>query len=163
MERVHSVVIWRIVSDNRTFASVTCRRGALATLKSMQGHTSGWIKGGAALVALEALALLALAVAAVATLHSNRLLLGATNAAFFCAYGAGLAVCARGLLRLRSWSRGPVVLAQLIQLGIAWSFASRATAWLSVVLAVSAVLVLAVVLAPSTTTALYGGESVDGG
>jgi hypothetical protein len=120
----------------------------------MQGHASGWIKGGAALVALEALALLVLAGAAVVTLHSNRLVLGATNAAFFCAYG---------LTRLRSWARGPVVLAQLIQLGIAWSFASRTTAWLSVVLAVPAVLVLAVVLAPSTTHALYGGESADGG
>jgi hypothetical protein len=132
-------------------------------MQSSQGHASGWIKGGAALVALEALALLVLAAVAVVTLQSDRLLLGATNAAFFCAYGVGLAVCARGLARLRSWSRGPVVLAQLIQLGIAWSFASRATAWLSVVLAVPAVLVLAVVLAPSTTTALYGGESADGG
>jgi hypothetical protein len=140
-----------------------CRRGGLATLKCMQVQASGWIKGGAALVALEALALLVLAAAAVVTLHSDRLVLGATNAAFFCAYGVGLAVCARGLSRLRSWSRGPVVLAQLIQLGIAWSFASRATAWLSVVLAVPAVLVLAVVLAPSTTTALYGSESADSG
>jgi hypothetical protein len=129
----------------------------------MHRQASGWIRGGAALVALEALALLALAIAALLTVKSDRLVLGATNAAFFCAYGAGLAVCARGLMRLRSWSRGPVVLAQLIQLGIAWSFVSRSTAWLSVLLAVPAALVLVVVLAPSTTSALYGGESADGG
>jgi uncharacterized membrane protein len=54
------------------------------------------------------------------------------------------------------------VLAQLIQLGIAWSFASRSTAWLSIVLAVPAALVLALVLAPSTTNALYGGKSANG-
>jgi hypothetical protein len=47
----------------------------------MQVQASGWIKGGAALVALEALALLVLAAAAVVTLHSDRLVLGATNAA----------------------------------------------------------------------------------
>jgi hypothetical protein len=129
----------------------------------MQRQASGWIRGGAALVALEGLALLVLAIAALVTLTSDRLVLGATNAAFFCAYGVGLAVCARGLVRLRSWSRGPVVLAQLIQLGIAWSFVGRSTAWLSVLLAVPAALVLAVVLAPSTTSALYGGESADGG
>jgi hypothetical protein len=129
----------------------------------MHGRASAWIKGGAALVALEAGALLALAVAALLTLHSDRVVLGATNAAFFAAYGVGLGVCARGLVRLRSWCRGPVVLAQLIQLGIAWSFAARTTAWLSVTLAVPAVVVLAVVLAPSTTRTLYGGKSADGG
>jgi hypothetical protein len=128
----------------------------------MQGHASGWIRGGAALVALEAAGLLLLAMTAAFTLQSDRLALGATNAAFFCAYGVGLGVCARGLLRLRSWSRGPIVLAQLIQLGIAWSFASRSTAWLSIVLAVPAALVLALVLAPSTTHALYGGKSANG-
>lgn len=135
----------------------------LATLIGMHGHASGWIKGGAALVALEAVALLVLAVSALLTMHGDRVVLGATNAAFFCAYGAGLGVCARGLLQLRSWSRGPVVLAQLIQLGIAWSFAGTGTAWLTVALAVPAVLVLGVVLAPSTTSALYGGKSADGG
>jgi hypothetical protein len=129
----------------------------------MQGTASGWIRGGAAVVTLEAVALLVLAVTALVTVHSDRILLGATNAAFFCLYGLGLGACGVGLARLRSWSRGPVVLTQLIQLGIAWSFVGRGTLWLTVVLAVPAVAVLGVVLAPSTTSALYGAKSADHG
>jgi hypothetical protein len=128
----------------------------------MAGRASRWIKGGAALVALEAVALLILGVTAVFTVNADRVVLGATNAAFFLGCGIGLGTCARGLARLRSWSRGPVVLTQLIQLGIAWSFAGRDTAWLAVALAVPALLVLAVVLAPATTSALYD-EAADRG
>jgi hypothetical protein len=54
-------------------------------------------------------------------------------------------------------------LVQLIQLGIAWNFAGRSTAWLAVALAVPALLVLVAVLAPSTTSALYGSKLSDGG
>jgi hypothetical protein len=120
------------------------------------------VRVGALLVALEAVGLLGFALVDLAHINSDRLALGVTNAVFFMIYAAGLGLCAWGLQRLRSWCRGPIVLAQVIQLGIAWSFAGRATAWLSALLAVPAAIVLASALAPSTTEALYGGESDDG-
>jgi hypothetical protein len=129
----------------------------------MHGEATSWIRGAAVLVGLEALALLVFATAAVFTIDSDRIVLGATNAAFFFVYAFGLGLCARGLARLRSWCRGPIVLTQIIQLGIAWSFVGQGTGWLTVALTVPALLVLACVLAPSTTSALYGADSADGG
>ncbi len=129
----------------------------------MHGEATRWIRGAAALVALEALALIAFAIAAMFTINSDRFVLGATNAFFFFVYGLGLGVCAWGLARVRTWCRGPIVLAQVIQLGIAWSFAGSATLWLTIALAVPALLVLGAVLAPSTTHALYGGKPADSG
>ena len=37
-----------------------------------------------------------------------------------------------------SWARSPVVLAQLLQLGVAWSFRQEPTTWVAVALAVVA-------------------------
>jgi hypothetical protein len=128
----------------------------------MEGQATMLVRIGALLVALEAAGLLAFALVDLLHISSDRLALGITNAVFFAIYAVGLALCARGLLLLRSWCRGPIVLAQIIQLGIAWSFAGRATAWLSAVLALPAVIVLVSALAPSTTQTLYGGESHDG-
>lgn len=129
----------------------------------MHGEQTPWIRGAAGLVGFEALALLVFATVALFTIDSDRIVLGATNAAFFFVYGLGLGMCARGLARLRSWCRGPIVLAQIIQLGIAWSFVGQGTVWLTLALTVPAIVVLAAVLARSTTHALYGGDSVDGG
>ena len=67
--------------------------------------------------------------------------------------------CARALLAAQSWSRSPIVLTQLIQLGVAWSFAGGDTRWVSVVLAIPALGVLVAMLMPSTTEALYGRRS----
>lgn len=110
----------------------------------------------AALVVLEALALVGLAVAELFALDADRLGLGLTNLVFFLAYGVGLAVVGWGLSRVRRWSRAPAVLAQLIQLGVAYSFAGGSTTWVALVLAIVAIVVLVVVLSPSTTTAMYG-------
>ena len=48
--------------------------------------------------------------------------MGLTTSAFFLAAAAGLAWCAWSLWKVRRWARGPVVMAQLIQLGLAWNF-----------------------------------------
>lgn len=116
----------------------------------------GPIKAAALLVACEALALVGFAIAELFVLDADRLALGLTNAVFFALYGAGLALCAWGLLNLRRWCRSPIVLTQFIQLGVAYSFVGGDTTWLSVVLAVVAIAVLLVIFAPSTTAALYG-------
>jgi len=108
------------------------------------------------LVAVEALALFCLAIADLISIDRDRIALGATNAIFFSLYGVGLLATAWGFIQLRRWSRGPIVLAQFIQLGVAYSFAGGGTTWVSIVLAVVAIAVLLVVFAPSTTSALYG-------
>ncbi len=104
---------------------------------------------------MEAVALLALGVVELFSVSSDRLALGITNVAFFGLYAAGLAFAARGFARTRRWSRSPVVLAQLIQLGVAWSFFGHGTVWVAVILVVPAAVVLFVVFSPSTTEALF--------
>ena len=114
------------------------------------------IRLAAALVAVESIALFCFAIAELAAIDTDRLSLGITNAVFFSLYAAGLAFAAWGLVTLRRWCRGPIVLAQFIQLGVAYSFTGGSTTWVAIVLAVVAIAVLLVVFAPSTTAALYG-------
>lgn len=109
-------------------------------------------------VAVEAVGLVVLAVAEFVKLDQARPSGGIVTGAFFLMYAVGLALCARGLAHLHSWSRGPVVLAQLIELGVAWSFFGNKTYWLSVLLAVPALAVLVVMFSPSTTEALFGAR-----
>jgi peptidoglycan/LPS O-acetylase OafA/YrhL len=93
----------------------------------------------------------------------GRLTLDVTTTVFFLLYGVGLLVCARGLLRRRRWARAPVVLAQLIQVLVAWSFYSGQTRWLALLLAGAALVVLAAVLSPPATRALVGEGEPEGG
>lgn len=119
-------------------------------------RTSRPIRAAALLVGLEALALLGFAIAELFAIDSDRLELGLTNAVFFTLYAVGLGFCAWGFATLRTWSRSLIVMAQVIQLGVAYSFAGGDTTWVAVVLAAVAIAVLLVVFAPSTTQALYG-------
>jgi hypothetical protein len=100
------------------------------------------LKLAAAVVAGEGLALAVLGIAEAITLHGDRLTLGVTTAVFLFFYGVALVFVARGLHRVSTWSRGPAVFAQLIQLGVAWSFWGGSTSVVSVVLAIAAVAVL---------------------
>lgn len=85
---------------------------------------------------------------------SSRAVMGATTAIFFVAYGAGLLLCAWGLSKVRTWARGPVLLAQLMSLGLAWNFREGETAWISVVLMVPAIIALVGMLHPRTLAVL---------
>jgi len=107
----------------------------------------------AALAGLEALALLVVAVLEVADLTPGRATMGVTTSVFLGAYGVGLLWCAAGLLRLRTWARGPVLMAQLIQLGLAWNVRSSATA-LSVALSVVAIVALVALVSRASRSAL---------
>ena len=76
----------------------------------------------ASLVAVEGLLLLVFAVLEVASLDADRVAMGATTSIFFVGYAALLLLCAWSLVNGHSWARSPVVLTQLIGLGVAWSF-----------------------------------------
>jgi uncharacterized membrane protein (DUF2068 family) len=89
---------------------------------------------------------------------SQRLVMGVTTATFFVAYGVAMMICAWGLTRLHTWARGPVLLAQLIWLGLAWNFRDGDTWPLAVGLAVPAVIVLVGMLVPSSIAALERGH-----
>ncbi|MFY0406329.1 hypothetical protein [Solicola sp. PLA-1-18] len=99
----------------------------------------------AVVVAAEALALLTFAALDLASVSSGRLALGIGTSLFFVVYGGGQLVAAWGLLRLRSWSRGPVLFTQLIQLGLAWNLRGTGTP-LAPFLVVAAVVVLGCLL-----------------
>lgn len=89
---------------------------------------------------------------------SERLVMGVTTAVFFVAYGVALVVCAWAVNGLRTWARGPVLLTQLIWLGLAWNFRTGDTWPLAVGLAVPAVIVLVGMLLPSSVDALEHGR-----
>ncbi|MDP9823866.1 hypothetical protein [Nocardioides massiliensis] len=113
-----------------------------------------FLRVAAVLVALEGAALIVLAVLEALTVSGERLVMGLTTTVFFLGYGAALLVGAWGLLRPWDLVRSPVVLAQLIQLGVAWSFRGGDTGAVAAVLAVTAVAVLVLVLLPSSTAYL---------
>ena len=108
----------------------------------------------AGLVLVEGVLLLLFGITEVATLDSERLTMGVTVSVFFIGYGALLLLCSWGLCRGRVWARGPVLLAQLVQLGLAWNFKSGGTWPVSVGLALVSVLVLAGLLHPRSVEAL---------
>jgi hypothetical protein len=88
------------------------------------------------------------------SIDGDRLVMGLTTALFFLAYGAALLGCAWGLNAVRPWARGPVLLAQLIWLGLAWNFRDGDTLPVAIGLAVMALVVLAGLLHPRSIDAL---------
>jgi hypothetical protein len=116
------------------------------------------LRVGAGLVAVEAAALIALAVIELSSLDHDRLGLGLTTTAFFFVYAVALGACALGLWYGKRWSRSPVVLTQLLGLGVAWSFATSST-WVAAVLAALAIATLVCVFLPASTAALTSRPS----
>lgn len=108
----------------------------------------------AAVTGLEALVLAVSAVLEMANLSPERVTMGLTTSIFFLGYALGLALCAWMLTRLAPWARAPVVLTQLIQLGVAWSFRGGDTTPLALGLAAVSVVVLVGLLHPASTAAL---------
>jgi hypothetical protein len=113
----------------------------------------------ASLVAVEGVVLLALAILELASLSSQRVTMGVTTAGFFVVYGAALLLCAWVVHRGHSWARSPIVLAQLIQLGLAWNFWGGSTTPIAVGLAVVAVVVVLGLFHPASLDALADDPS----
>jgi hypothetical protein len=119
------------------------------------------LKIAAAIVALEGLVVALLGIGEAITIDTSRLVLGLTTALFLLMYGAGLVLVGRGLYRTASWSRGPAVFAQLIQLCLAWSFWGGSTRWVSVLLALAGVGVLVGVFQKASMNALADDPTRD--
>ncbi|GAA4807237.1 hypothetical protein ACFQ0K_01980 [Nocardioides caeni] len=75
----------------------------------------------ASVTAVEGIVLLILSVLEFASISSDRRELGTSVAVFFAIYGVVLLAAAWGLHRGSGWARGPVLLTQLIVLGLAWN------------------------------------------
>ena len=116
------------------------------------------LKVAGALVLLETLALVVLSVAELFNLTAARATMGVSTSLFFVVYAVAIALCAWRLTLLDSWARSPVVLAQLIQLGVAWSFRGGETTWVAVVLALVSVAVLGGIFHPESMQALSPEE-----
>jgi len=106
----------------------------------------------ASLVVIQGGLLLVFAVLELASLSSDRISLGVSTAIFFVIYGVVLLLCAWALTRQQGWARGPVLLTQLIQLGLAWNL--RDTVLVALLLLVAALIVLAGMLHPASIAAL---------
>lgn len=112
------------------------------------------LAAAAGLTLVQGLLTLLYGLGEVLNIDTGRLTMGVTTSIFFVAYGAGLLLCAWGLNAVRTWARGPVLLAQLIWLGLAWNFRDGSTLPVAIVLAVAAVLTLAGLLHPRSIEAL---------
>lgn len=111
----------------------------------------------ASVAALEGVLLAGYGLVLFTSVDKQRLAMGVTTPLFFLLYGAGLVYCAWSLSRLHSWARAPMVLAQLIQLGVAWSFRGGLTG-VAVILTVAAAVVLLGVFHPASLDALSRGR-----
>lgn len=116
------------------------------------------LRVAAALVMVEGVLVVMYGVVEAFHVHSSRLALGATAAIFFVAYGVFLGWCAIALHRAQRWSRGPVLLSQLILLGLAWNFATVHLWGLTVPMVLGGLVVLAGVLHPESIDALERDE-----
>jgi hypothetical protein len=108
----------------------------------------------ASLAAVEAVVFGILGVAEIAAFSTDKAVMGATTSLFFLVYGVALGLCAWGLRRLSSWARAPIVVAQLLQLLVAWDFRGGETTWVAVALGIVAVMVLVGVFHPQSLEAL---------
>ncbi len=106
----------------------------------------------ASLVGVEGIVLLCLAVLEFASVTSGRMALGLSTAGFLLAYALVLLAGAWGLFRRSTWARGPVLLTQLIALGLAWNLREHLPVTIGLVLCAG--IVLAGLLHPDTLEAL---------
>ena len=106
----------------------------------------------ASLVGVQGLVLIGLALVEAFSVVDERRSVAFSVAVFFGVYGLLLVGCALALTRRLAWVRGPVMISQLIQLGLAWNL--RDVVLLAIMLALAAAAVLAGMLSPATMAAL---------
>jgi hypothetical protein len=117
-------------------------------------HRPPYLTIAAVLAALQGLVLLVWAFLVLVNVST----MSVTSAIFFLAYAVALGLCAFGLWHLHSWARAPIVLTQLIALGLAWD-SRDANVAVAIGLAVIATATLGCVLHPASLHALEPDES----
>lgn len=113
----------------------------------------------AAVVVAQGLGLLVLAILGAFDLAADRVSAGVSVSVFLAVYGVALLACAWALVRLHGWARGPVLITQLIQLGLAWNV--REDLWLAVPLGLVAVVAVAGLVRPASMEALVNNGQDD--
>ena len=103
----------------------------------------------ASLAAVQGFVLLGIGVAEGVSLSGERLVMGATTTVFFLGLGLLLLVAAFGLTRRWTLARGPVLVLQLVQLGLAFNL--RSFPIVAIGLAIYALVTLAGLLNPATS------------
>jgi hypothetical protein len=113
-----------------------------------------WLLTAACVTGLEGLLVLAYAVVLSTDIHSDRVAMGVTTSLFFGLVAGALIACSWYVVHGRTWARSPIIVTEVLALGLAWNFLGGSTTWLAVVLALFAVLVLVGLLHPASLEAL---------
>jgi hypothetical protein len=112
----------------------------------------------AGLAAIQGLLLVGYAVLEATHLHESRAAMGVSTSLFFAILGGLLVACGWLVVHGRSWARSPIIVAQVMFLGLAYNFLGGSTTWVSVALAVVALVVLGGLLHPASIEALSDGQ-----
>ena len=110
------------------------------------------LRVAAGVAGLQGVTLLALAVLQLVSLDDRRVGLAISTAVFFTVVGLTILGCAAALLRVRAWARGPILVAQLLTVLVAWS--SRSNGLVAGTLLVVGLLGIAAMLHPASIRAL---------
>lgn len=122
------------------------------TSPSSRPPTPAPLTTAAGLAFVQGLVVLGGAALEARSLSGERVAVGLSTTAFFLIYGVVLVWCAWSLQRLKPWARGPVLMTQIVCLGLAWSLRGY---WpVSAALVVSAAVVLAGLLHPRSMEVL---------
>lgn len=112
------------------------------------------VRVAAALLVLVAVTSGTLGVLEAFNVRPHRAVVGVGGTILLVGYSVALLLVVRGLLRLRSWARGPAVATQVLQLPVAYSFLGGPTTWIGIALGLVSIVVIVCLVLPSSTRAL---------
>jgi hypothetical protein len=107
----------------------------------------------ASLAGLEGLLVLAYGVLEAFNVHADRAAMGVTTAVFFVLLGGAVVACAWLVAHGRAGARSPIIVVQVMLLGLAWDVRGGSSTWVAVGLAVVAAVVLGGLLHPASIAA----------
>ena len=112
----------------------------------------------ASLAGLEGLLVLGYGVLEAASVHADRAAMGVTTAVFFVLLGGAVLDCAWLVAHGRAGARSPIIVVQVMLLGLAWDLRGGASTWVAVGLGLVAAVVLVGLLHPASMAAFTDGD-----